>query len=354
MVRLRRKRTARTGAEDTAPVEGELATTEEPTEEPAGAPTEQSTEPYDAAETYVEADPAGPDPDAAPVAEPDGADEADEAQTPDAAATSDEPAGDDDQPADVPDADLAADENPVVEPPRRGVRGSLIVSLVQAAHIKQAVLTALVVGAVAAISGRSAREVGVVTLTVLTGQAILGWHNDLADAARDRRQNIPNKPLADGRLEPGTVWYAIVVAALILVPLSVTTGITAGCVYLAAVAVGMLGNVLGRTGILSFWSWAVTFGAIPFYLSLGGWGGKAVGNPPETPIVVLAALLGIGVHFTRSVWGLVADHEEGWTYLPLRIALKVGATRLLALSTAYIAVIVVALAIVGAKVGLSR
>jgi hypothetical protein len=50
----------------------------------------------------------------------------------------------------------------------------------------------------------------------------------------------------------------------------------------------------------------------------------------------------------------VADHEDGWTYLPLKLGLKIGATRLLALSSLYTAVIVVLLAVMGAKVGLSR
>ena len=60
------------------------------------------------------------------------------------------------------------------------------------------------------------------------------------------------------------------------------------------------------------------------------------------------------MHFTRAVWGLVADHEDGWTYLPLKLGLKLGATRLLALSTLYVIGIVVALAVVGSNVGLSK
>ncbi len=46
-------------------------------------------------------------------------------------------------------------------------------------------------------------------------------------------------------------------------------------------------------------------------------------------MVVLAALLGVGVHLLRSIWGLVADDEDGWTYLPLRLGRRLGATRLL-------------------------
>ncbi|THJ06786.1 hypothetical protein E7Z54_05820 [Nocardioides sp.] len=231
---------------------------------------------------------------------------------------------------------------------------NLALALLQAAHAKQAISTALVVGLVAVVAGRPAREAGVVLLTVLVGQTILGWHNDIVDRQRDQAHGLTSKPLATGRLDPGTVWYAIVVATLVLVPLSIMTGIRAGCLYLAAVAVGMLGNVVLRTGLFSWWSWALSFALIPAYLSYGGWGGQAVGSAPEPAIVALAAALGIGVHFLRAVWGLVADHEDGWTYLPLKLGLKLGASRLLAVSTVYTTAIVIALVVVGMRVGLSR
>lgn len=276
----------------------------------------------------------------------------------------DDPIGED-QPADdvddFPDVEALEDEDEAyVVPAGSGgtgflaARGWTPLLLLRAAHAKQAVVTALCMGGAAALAGRPAREASVVVLTVLVGQTILGWHNDIVDKERDRAHDTPGKPLAEGRLDTGTVWYAITVAALILVPLSITTGITAGCIYLASVCIGMLGNVVLRTGLLSWWSWAVSFGMLPAYLSYGGWGGQAVGEPPETAITVLAALLGVGVHFMRSVWGLVADHEDGWTYLPLRLGLKLGASRLLALSTLYTAVIVALLAYFAATVGLSR
>jgi len=253
----------------------------------------------------------------------------------------------------------AAVATPATAPPlspveRSGPGSWTAVLLAQAAHLKQAVFTALCVGGVAALVGRPAREAGVILVTVLVGQTILGWHNDIVDADKDRAHGAKGKPIADGRLGTGTAWYAIVVAALVLVPLAITTGITAACFYLGSVAIAMVGNVLGRTGFFSWWSWAVAFGLLPAYLSYGGWGGQAVGEPPEVAITVLAGVLGIGVHFMRSVWGLVADHEAGWTYLPLKLGLRLGATRLLALSTLFTIGVAVALGVVGVRVGLSE
>ena len=188
----------------------------------------------------------------------------------------------------------------------------------------------------------------------LIGQAVLGWVNDVIDRRRDIAHKVAGKPLANGRLSTEAVWYAIVVGICLVVPMAITTGIKAGCIYLASVAVGVLGNVLLRTGFFSWWSWAVSYAMLPAYLSFGGWGGQAEGHPPEVSIVVLAGLLGIGVHFMRSVWGLVADHEDGWTYLPLKVGLKIGATRLLALSTFYSTLVVIGIVIAASRVGLSQ
>ena len=55
------------------------------------------------------------------------------------------------------------------------------VLLVRAAHPRQAVATAALLATAAAASGRPLREVALVALTVLVGQAILGWGDDLTD-----------------------------------------------------------------------------------------------------------------------------------------------------------------------------
>ena len=228
------------------------------------------------------------------------------------------------------------------------------VLLLRAAHPRQALLTALAVAGVAALDGRVLREVGVVFATVLVGQAMIGWHNDLVDRSRDQDDERPRKPLADGSLEPGTVWFAVACGALLVVPLSITSGVVAGAAYLVALLVGLLGNVLFRGGWLSWLTWAVSFALYPAYLSYGGWGGAYRGDPPEIAITVLAGVLGVCVHVLRALPGLVQDNRRGRRHLPLRLALKIGAPRLLYLTIAATLLVVAGLAVVGTQVGLSQ
>ena len=236
----------------------------------------------------------------------------------------------------------------------RRVADSAPVTLVLAAHPRQGIVTALALGGAALVSGRPAREAAIVLATVLVGQSILGWHNDLVDRDRDAAHATAGKPVAQGRLDAGTAWYALVVAVLLVIPLSISVGVTAGICYLASLVVGILGNVVLRRGRLSPLPWMVSFALYPAYLSYGGYGGSTEGDPPQVAIVVAAALLGLGVHVLRSIWGLVEDDLDGWTYLPLSLGRRLGATRLLTLAAAYTAVVVGVLVLLGSTIGLRR
>ena len=99
---------------------------------------------------------------------------------------------------------------------RRRLLDSTPVTLVQAAHPRQALATAVVLAAAALASGRPAGEAGIVLVTVLVGQSILGWHNDLVDRERDAAHDTARKPIAQGRLDAGTAWYALIVAVLLV------------------------------------------------------------------------------------------------------------------------------------------
>ena len=227
--------------------------------------------------------------------------------------------------------------------------------LVRIAHPRQALITAVGMTVAAALAGRPSRELLLILGTVLVGQVILGWFNDLVDRKRDARHHRTGKPLSDGRLDPGTVWFCLALAVFLVVPLSVGNGLYAGSAYLISLAIGLVGQwVWLRKGFLSWLPWAASFALYPAFLSYGGWGGQAKGAPPELLVTGLAALLGIGVHFLTALWGLVADNEDGWTYLPLKLGLKIGASRLLWLAGTYTVLVLVGLAFAGTHVGLAQ
>ncbi|MGB0102199.1 MAG: UbiA family prenyltransferase [Nocardioides sp.] len=237
---------------------------------------------------------------------------------------------------------------------RQALAHTTPILLLRAAHPRLALITAGGLAIAAALSGRTGREVALVLATVLVGQAILGWHNDLVDRARDATRLPSGKPIADGYLEAGTAWFALICGVLLLVPLSVQNGVTAGAAYLASIAVGLIGNVALRRGWLSWLPWALAYALYPFFLSYGGWGGAATGSPPQAAVVALAAALGVGVHVLCALPGLVADHEDGVRHLPLRIALRIGATRLLVLAITWTVLDLVALLVVANSVGLAQ
>jgi hypothetical protein len=226
--------------------------------------------------------------------------------------------------------------------------------LLRAAHPRQALITALALAVAAAVSGRRPIEVALVFVTVLVGQAVLGWDNDLVDDAHDRDSLVEGKPVAAGMLDRGSVWFTLVGGLLLVVPLALSSGAWAGLSYLLSIAVGLLGNRFLRGSVFSWLPWAVAFALYPSYLSYGGWGGGGHGNPPTIAMTVLAALLGIGVHLLLSTGGLVSDNRTSRRSLPLRVGLRLGASRLLVLAGAYCAVIVLLMGVVGATTGLSQ
>lgn len=224
--------------------------------------------------------------------------------------------------------------------------------LVRAAHPRQAVVTASVLAAAAAVSGRPLREVALVGGTVLVGQSILGWADDLADRPRDQRHR-PDKPLAGAVLDPGTVWFALTCAVLLVVPLSIAHGRLAGFSYLTLLAVSAIGDRFLHLRALSFVPWTVSFALYPAFLAYGGWNGVGTDTPPTVTVTVLAAALGLGVHVLTALPGLVHDHEEGERSFPLLLALRTGTPRLLLGASVFTGAVAVAILIAGRTVGLS-
>lgn len=240
-------------------------------------------------------------------------------------------------------------------PARADLARSLPVSLFRASHPRQAGLTALFVAVGAAIDGRPVSQVLLVLATVLTGQVILGWHNDLVDVQRDRRHGFPGKPIAQGVIDHGTVWFALTIAVLLVVPLSVANGVVAGATHLFILGIAMIANSgLFRRTRFSFVPWMVDFALWPAFLSYGGAQGTEGGDAPSILLTVLAALLGLGVHVLASLPGLVADNADGIRHFPLLLALRTGAPKLLLIAGVWTGLLGVGILITGATLGVAR
>lgn len=227
-------------------------------------------------------------------------------------------------------------------------------SLLLSGHPLSAVAMTVGLAAAAGFTGRSTLEVGLVAATVLGGQLTVGWVNDVVDRDRDKQVGRTDKPIAMGWIDPGTVTFTTACVVLLVVPLSVANGTYAGVAYLGAVASAWLYNVWFRRSRLSWLPYAVSFALLPAFLSYGGLGGGMHGGPPTLPITVLAALLGVGVHFLDCLPDLVEDHETGMRHLPLRIALRIGAAKLLWITLAWTALVAAGIVTAALTVGLSQ
>jgi 4-hydroxybenzoate polyprenyltransferase len=224
-------------------------------------------------------------------------------------------------------------------------------SLVRAVHPRQALAFAVVVGTLVALTGRPVREVLVSAATVLVAQLIMGLLNDLLDIDRDRMGGAKNKPVAEGIIPAGNASFAIAVLVLLMIPLSLQNGTLAGVYALSTLVVGFLHNRFLHATALSWVGWAVTFALLTYFVTYGGWGHEADGSAPLTTFVVLCAALGICVHFLTSLPDLVVDNQAGTRHLPLRIALRTGAPRLLVVSIVVTVAVVVAIVWTTAQAG---
>jgi 4-hydroxybenzoate polyprenyltransferase len=233
---------------------------------------------------------------------------------------------------------------------QRGV----LTALVLASHPLPTAAMTLALTLAAALSGRSLVECLLVAVTIFTGQLTVGWLNDLLDRDRDRQVGRTDKPVALDWVEPGTLAFATACAVLLVVPLSIANGTVAGIAHLLALVSAWLYNVWFKRTALSWLPYAVSFGLLPAFLSYGGLGGGYHGGPPTWAMTILAAMLGVGIHFLNALPDLVEDKETGVRHLPLRIALRIGAPKLLLISSVYTGVVALAMLVTALTIGLRQ
>ncbi len=217
----------------------------------------------------------------------------------------------------------------------------LVRALLGSSHPLPSLAVTVLAAAVAAAAGRSAGGVVLVAAAVLAGQLSIGWLNDLLDRDRDRLAGRRDKPLAAGVLSTRLVGVACTLAVAACVPLSLASGWRAGSAHLVAVASGW-GYDLGlKRTVLSWLPYAVSFGLLTAFLTLGLEGHPA----PPWWLVVAGALLGTGAHFLNVVPDVTDDLAAGVRGLPQRL----GAAR-----SAVAGAVLLAAAVVVVTVGPGR
>lgn len=238
---------------------------------------------------------------------------------------------------------------PAVRRPRQRIR-----DVVRCMHPKQSLFLSVLIGVLAAADGRPPREYLSAAGAVLLVQLSLGLSNDISDQAHDYRAETPAKPIAEGRVDAGSASYVLMVLVLLAVPISVQNGAAAGGALLITLPIGWIHNRWLHRTAFSFVGWTASAALYPAFLAYGGWAGTVHGEAPSWAITVAAAAVGFCAHLVTSLADLVDDNKSGARNLPLRLALRVGAPRLLFVTIVLTAAAVAGLVVAGLSVGLRQ
>ncbi|MEU4700517.1 UbiA family prenyltransferase [Nonomuraea dietziae] len=189
----------------------------------------------------------------------------------------------------------------------RGLAGSC--------HPGPTLAVTVLVTVLAAASGRDAAGCVLVFAAVLTGQLSVGWCNDAVDAGRDAAAGRTDKPVVAGVVSATAVRDAAVVALALCVPLSLASGVVAGLVHLVGVGAAWAYDLGVKATRLSWLPYAVGFGALPAFVTLGLPGGPW----PSWWVVLAAALLGVGAHLANVLPDIASDLAAGVRGWPQRL-----------------------------------
>jgi len=194
---------------------------------------------------------------------------------------------------------------------------------------------AAVAGCAGLLSAATGRGWGAlwVAAAVASGQLAIGWSNDWLDRDRDRARGRRDKPLALGEVRPAAVRSAAAAALVACVPLSLATGLASALAHLAAVASALAYNAGLKNRPLSVLPYAVSFGLLPAVVTLG----PPLFRWPHPWVMVAAALIGVGGHFTQSLADIPEDRRRGLRGLPAlagQRASAIAAALLLLVATA--------------------
>ena len=185
---------------------------------------------------------------------------------------------------------------------------SKFVAIALATHLPQ---TLAMVGASAVLCylfGVTSDKTLLVVAAVLCGQVSVGWSNDYIDSKVDKQLARADKPVVRDQLDPQALRLPIIVALILVVPLSfLAAGFIGGAAHLLAVASAWAYNLfLSRT----IWSWVpytISFSLLMVFLlqaaSTAFW---------PTPLFLLAvSLVGVVAHLLNALPDIDRDVASG-------------------------------------------
>ena len=194
--------------------------------------------------------------------------------------------------------------------------------LVRACHPGPTVVVTGISMALATAVGRDAAGIALVAVTVLVGQLSIGWSNDWLDARRDAASGRRDKPVATGDIAVPVVRLAAVSALVLCIPLSFFNGFGAGWAHLGLVGSGWAYNAGLKRTLLSWVPYAVGFGLLPAFVTLG-----LPGAPwPTWWATASASLLAVGAHFANVLPDIDDDLAHGVNGLPQRLGTRWAGT----------------------------
>lgn len=172
--------------------------------------------------------------------------------------------------------------------------------------------------AYAAAIGADVARLGLIAVTVLAGQLVVGWSNDAIDAPRDLAVQRIDKPISAGLVGRRTLAVAACVFAVASIVLSFQLGIAAGWLHLVAGASAIAYNVGLKSTRLSPLPYLISFGLLPVVVTFAVTGPKDLSGPPLSHVLA-AALLGGAAHAGNTVGDTAADAATGVRGLPQRL-----------------------------------
>lgn len=174
-----------------------------------------------------------------------------------------------------------------------------------------------------------------IALSILSGQLIVGWSNDLIDYKDDLSHQRKNKPLVGELISRTLLQYCLVLVlpVALLLNLLGPLGLVAGSISLFTIGWAVAYNFYFKFNIFSPLPYAVSFALLPSLIAI-----SAECTPP-TWMWTCGALFGVAAHFLNVIKDMKEDQESGIKGLPQRLGSKLSALTAFALIAIAIAVL---------------